>query len=190
MKFLTRAALVVSIGSIVPAAFAVAPLVADTFQTIRYTTPDAWKAEKSEKVVILTPKQAEEGKLMAILVVPGGNSEGTADEALDQVWKSFLKGTEMEGDIKSKKTYKTEKGVKYIQGIGSIIKGEEKMVAMMNVFEANGRFEYVMVIGSDVELIKKHADAIAGFMNTLDFVSDGEKKEDAPAKSGGLIDLR
>jgi hypothetical protein len=190
MKSLTRVVLAVSAVSFASAAFAVAPFVVETFKTVRYTTPEAWAAKKSDSALILTPKEQEEGKLMAILVVPGGASSGSIEEALDKVWESFLKNTEMEGEIKSRKEYKTKKGVKYLSGVGALNKDGQKMVAVMNVYEANGRFEYVMVVGSDAETIKKNGQAVTGFLSTLDFVSEGAEEEPTPAKGdGGLIDL-
>jgi hypothetical protein len=165
---LTRPALVALACGLSVAAVAAAPLLADTFGNIRYNTPKDWKASVTEKSIFLSPKG--EKALMAIVLVPGVKSDETAEEGVKKTWRFFTKSLEMEGEVKSQKSYKTNAGVRFVTGMGQMTKGEdESMLAMVNVFEANGNLESVVVLAKDFETLKKYSEEVATFLNEVEF---------------------
>jgi hypothetical protein len=147
------------------------PALVDTFKTIRYTVPEGWEARKSDNLTALSPK-GEEG-LMGVFLIPGKSGRGGAEKELDRYWTDFTGKLEMEGSIKTRKTFKTEKGATFAVGYGDLKTNKGgKIVGMLAVFEGDGRFDYAMTVAQDKEMLKKYSKAISGVLHNVESVEE------------------
>lgn len=161
--------------AVTTAAYAALPAVVDTFKSLRYSVPSGWKANKTETVVTIKPED-EEG-LMGVFLIPGDTGKGGADKELDEFWEGFTGKLELEGSIKSRKTFKTDKGMTFAVGFGELKNSKgQKLVGMLAVYEGEGRFDYAMTLAQDTDMLKKYSKNISKLLHSVEAVAP--EKED------------
>lgn len=187
MQQFIRPALAALVCGLTTVAFA-APMLLETFGNIRYNTPKNWKADVGENAVFITPK--DEKEMMAIVLLPGMKSEDSADEGVKKVWKFFTKALEMEGEMKSQKSYKTDAGIRFVSGTGKMTKDGDDIIAMVNVYEVNGSLESVVVLAKDGDTLKKYSSEVVAFLNGVAFGKGGDEKDEkkGDTKKGDTVD--